>query len=488
MPIRQFKGETWTVQDIENFWEVIDSIGKDWGITYPKTQIEILSSDQMVETIATIGTPCSYDHWSIGKRAVHLHNDYAHGKSGLALELIINSDPTIMYIAENNTLIQQGLVLAHAGIGHGSVFKHNHLFKRWTHATSILDYLTFAKNYIKDCEIKHSPGAVEWMLDRCHALQDYGISHHKRLRIKDYKDRQASLVKESQSIDLNILNASYKADISGRINKLNKALDTEEAIYQFPEENILYFLEKNSPVLSKWQREVIRINRKIAEYFYPQRKTKILHEGWATFIEQQVFNELFNRGHIDEGGYMEFLRDHSNVIYQPAYNSPYYSGSINPYAIGFHIFNDLYRMTIKPTSADWKAYPELCETDWKESLMEIVKNYTDEDFISRYLTSGVIDKFKLFIPKVDLDASEITIEGTSFDEGAIREVLAASLNMHSYQPMLQIEEYNTDFDEALRIGVINYKDRVYDEQALRELGRYIYELWGSKVIMDKSRV
>ena len=50
-----------------------------------------------------------------------------------------------------------------------------------------------------------------------------------------------------------------------------------------PQENLLYFIEKNAPLLEPWQREVVRIVRKVAQYFYPQRQTQVMNEGWATF-------------------------------------------------------------------------------------------------------------------------------------------------------------------------------------------------------------
>ena len=34
---------------------------------------------------------------------------------------------------------------------------------------------------------------------------------------------------------------------------------------------------------------------------------------------------------------LEFLHSHTNVVFQPPYNSPWYSG-INPYALGFAMF------------------------------------------------------------------------------------------------------------------------------------------------------
>ncbi len=41
-----------------------------------------------------------------------------------------------------------------------------------------------------------------------------------------------------------------------------------------PQENLLYFLEKAAPRLQPWQRELLRIVRHIAQYFYPQGQTR----------------------------------------------------------------------------------------------------------------------------------------------------------------------------------------------------------------------
>ena len=65
------------------------------------------------------------------------------------------------------------------------------------------------------------------------------------------------------------------------------------------EENILYFIEKNSPKLETWQRELVRIVRKLAQYFYPQGQTKVMNEGWATFWHYTILNRLYDKGLVE---------------------------------------------------------------------------------------------------------------------------------------------------------------------------------------------
>ena len=44
-------------------------------------------------------------------------------------------------------MTMQALVIAHAAFGHNHFFKNNYLFRQWTDADGILDYLEFAKRY-----------------------------------------------------------------------------------------------------------------------------------------------------------------------------------------------------------------------------------------------------------------------------------------------------------------------------------------------------
>jgi stage V sporulation protein R len=74
---------------------------------------------------------------------------------GLAYEIVINSNPCIAYLMEENTHDHAGLVIAHAAYGHNSFFKGNYLFRTWTNADAIIDYLVFARNYITECEERH---------------------------------------------------------------------------------------------------------------------------------------------------------------------------------------------------------------------------------------------------------------------------------------------------------------------------------------------
>ena len=197
----------WTFELIDRYDQEIGRVARNYGLdTYPN-QIEIISAEQMMDAYSSIGMPVGYNHWTYGKKFLEYEHSYRRGHMGLAYEIVINSDPCIVYLMEENTMTMQALVIAHAAYGHNSFFKGNYLFQTWTSADAIIDYLLFAKNYIAQCEQRYGIEEVELMLDSCHALMNYGVDRYKRpsklsaeKEINRQKEREAFL--QSQVNDL----------------------------------------------------------------------------------------------------------------------------------------------------------------------------------------------------------------------------------------------------------------------------------------------
>src|SRR5256885_11417199 len=99
---------------------------------------------------------------------------------GLAYEIVINSSPCISYLMEENTATMQTLVIAHAAFGHNHFFKNNYLFKQWTDADGILDYLDFAKKYVMSCEERDRKST---RLNSSHLVISYAVFCLKKKKI-----------------------------------------------------------------------------------------------------------------------------------------------------------------------------------------------------------------------------------------------------------------------------------------------------------------
>lgn len=75
-----FHSAEWTVDDIDNAWEVIDNLAKTkYGLDYYPPAIEIVTADQMILASAHIGMPIMYEHWSFGKSFIEMQRQYRQG-------------------------------------------------------------------------------------------------------------------------------------------------------------------------------------------------------------------------------------------------------------------------------------------------------------------------------------------------------------------------------------------------------------------------
>ncbi|WP_434151012.1 SpoVR family protein [Methylocaldum gracile subsp. desertum] len=474
------EGSEWTFELLQSYDTEIARIAAGFGLdTYPN-QIEIITSEQMMDCYSSTGMPVFYPHWSFGKQFLTVEKSYRRGYMGLAYELVINSNPCIAYLMEENSMTMQALVIAHACYGHNSFFKNNYLFKTWTNADAIIDYLVFARNYIAECEERYGVSAVEELLDSCHALMNYGVDRYRRppaLSITEEKHRQ----KEREEYLQSQINDLWLRTVP------KKERYFQEQAHQFPaepEENLLYFFEKNAPLLESWQREIIRIVRKIAQYLYPQRQTKVMNEGWATFWHYTLLNRLYDEGLVTDGFMLEFLQSHTNVISQPPYYSNHFSG-LNPYALGFAMMSDIRRICEHPTDEDRKWFPDLADSDWIKAMDFAMRNFKDESFIAQYLSPKVIRDFKLFSVLDDDLNDELEITHIHDEDGyrAVRHVLSDQYNLGNLEPSIQVYRVDTRGDRSLTLRHYQHHRRPLGEST-NEMLRHVRRLWGFKARLE----
>ncbi len=120
-----------------------------------------------------------------------------------------------------------------------------------------------------------------------------------------------------------------------------------------------------------------------------------MNEGWATFWHYTLLNHLYDEGMVTDGFMIEFLQSHTNVVIQPPFDAPYYSG-INPYALGFAMMRDIRRICEEPTDEDRQWFPDIAGRDWLKVLDFAMRNFKDESFIAQYLSPRLMREFQLF--------------------------------------------------------------------------------------------
>jgi stage V sporulation protein R len=481
-----FEGADWDYDKIRRAFDAIETIATDeLGLdTYPN-QIEVITAEQMLDAYSSIGMPLMYKHWSFGKHFAQDEVLYRKGLRGLAYEIVINSSPCISYIMEENSMTMQTLVIAHAAFGHNHFFKNNNLFRQWTDARGILDYLEFAKKFLAACEERYGHQAVERTLDAAHALMSHGVHRYPRKQPPDLREEQKR-ERERQDYQEKMYNDLWRTvPTKPGASAGPTAAENRKALLNLPEENILYFLEKKAPRLQLWQREILRIVRHIAQYFYPQKQTKLMNEGCATWCHYYIMNRLHQKGQLSDGSLLEFLHSHTSVVFQPDFDDQRFSG-INPYALGFTMMDDIRRICTEPTDEDREWFPGIAgNNDSTGTLRDAWANYRDESFILQFLSPTVMRKMKLFDVRNDAAEPELHVEAIHNERGyrKLRKSLARQYDIGYLEPDIQIVDVDLIGDRKLILQHRVLNRILLEESDTRAVLRHIANLWGYEVML-----
>ena len=480
-----FNGADWDFRTLQRVHDACEEIAQsELGLDVYPNQIEVITAEQMLDAYCSVGMPLFYKHWSFGKHFAFQEASYRKGLRGLAYEIVINSSPCISYLMEENTATMQTLVIAHAAFGHNHFFKNNYLFKQWTDADGILDYLEFAKSYVAHCEERHGRLAVEQTLDAAHALMSHGIDRYpgkKKLDLRTEEKRagRRRLHEESAFNDLwrTVPAGPAKPEATLNVERRRKLLG-------LPQENLLYFLEKSAPRLQPWQRELLRIVRHIAQYFYPQSQTKVMNEGTATYVHYRIMSRLHEQGRLSDGNFLEFLQSHTNVVFQPEFDDPRFSG-FNPYALGFAMMQDIERIVSAPDDEDREWFPEIAGAgDPVGVLRGIWANYRDESFISQFLSPRLMRQLRMFHLHDDpQERAGIRVDAIHDERGyrRLRRELARQYDVGVMDANIEVVDVDLSGDRRLMLRHSVVNDAQLNEADTRRVLQHLADLWSYDV-------
>jgi spore cortex formation protein SpoVR/YcgB (stage V sporulation) len=481
-----FEGADWDFATLRRIFGALEGIAVgELGLDPYPSQIEIITAEQMLDAYASNGMPLFYKHWSFGKHFAFHEAGYRRGLAGLAYEIVINSNPCISYLMEENTASMQCLVMAHAAFGHNHFFKNNYLFKEWTDAEGILDYLSFAKAYIARCEERYGETAVERLLDAAHALMSHGVHRYPRKKRPDLSSEERREEERHRHREQAFNDLWRTLPAKGAAPAANASETRRRALLELPQENILYFLEKSAPRLQPWQREILRIVRQIAQYFYPQRQTKVMNEGCATYCHYRIMTRLHERGQIGDGAFLEFLHSHTNVIRQPEFDDPHYGG-INPYALGFAMMGDIERICTAPSQEDREWFPDIAgRGDAMAVLRDVWANYRDESFIAQFLSPHLIRRWRMFHLMDDPDAPELQVEAIHDERGyrRIRRMLARQYDVGWSDPDIQVADVDLAGDRRLILHHHILNGAMLQAEDVKHVLQRLADLWGYDVVL-----
>ncbi|MCW4643547.1 SpoVR family protein [Bacillus safensis] len=432
----------------------ITEIAEGFGLDFYPMRYEICPAE-IIYTFGAYGMPTRFSHWSFGKQFHKMKLHYDLGLSKI-YELVINSNPCYAFLLDNNTLVQNKLIVAHV-LAHCDFFKNNCRFQNTKR--DMVESMSAAAERIKEYEHIHGTKEVESFLDAVLAIQEHIDPSLVRSKLNWNMD-------DEESEDDKPKRQTPYDDLWGMDEP--KTREKKKTVKQFPpkpEKDLLLFIEAHSRELEPWQRDVLTMLREEMLYFWPQLETKIMNEGWASYWHQRIMREL----DLDSSESIEFAKLNAGVV-QPS------KTGINPYYLGLKIFEDIEERYNNPCEELKKA--GVTEGSGRSKMFEVREIESDISFIRNYLTKDLVMREDLYLfQKQGRDYKVIDKEWK-----AVRDQLV-SMRVNGGFPYLTV--IDGDYLKNNELYIKHWYEGIeLDLKYLEKVLPYLYQLWGRSVHIE----
>lgn len=253
---------------LEQIWDIATN---KFGLDPFPTRFEVVPATVMYE-VGSYALPGRYSHWTFGKAYHKMKTMYDFGLSKI-YEVVINSNPSYAFLLENNSLLQNKLVIAHV-LGHVDFFKHNAYFSR-TNRRMVDDAAIHARR-INEYEFKYGRKIVEDFLDAVLSIEEHIDPYFFIKKGRNGKKADEPEKRRAKPGPYDDLASTQEREAIAKA----EAAQAEDEQGQ-PEKDLIWFIMQNSPILQPWQRDVMSMIHDEMLYFVPQMQTKVMNEGWA---------------------------------------------------------------------------------------------------------------------------------------------------------------------------------------------------------------
>ena len=234
--------------------------------------------------------------------------------------------------------------------------------------------------------------------------------------------------------------------------------------------DIMRFILENAP-LKEWEADILAILREEAYYFLPQRLTKIMNEGWASYWHSKIMTKKV----LKASEIIDFADHHAGVMAMSKQN-------INPYKIGIELFRDIeYRWDTGKYGKEYQECTNMAaKQSWdlklgggREKIFEVRKTHNDITFIDEFFTEEFCERQQLFTYKYNPRTGRYEIDTRDFED--IKSKLLSQLTNFG-QPLIEIETGNFSNRGELLLKHI-HQGVDLDMSFAAETMKNVYALW-----------
>jgi len=442
---------------VEEIWEVATT---RFGLDPFPVRFEIVPASVMYE-VGSYALPGRYSHWTFGKAYHRMKMMYDFGLSKI-YEVVINSNPSYAFLLETNSPTQNKMVIAHV-LGHIDFFKNNVYFSKTNRR--MVDEAALHARRMSEYEFKYGRKVVEEFLDAVLSIEEH-IDPNFFIK-KPVEQREDEADKKPQRREGPYDDLLSKAEIEKTTSTDETADRRHKPSIDVPEKDLIYFMMKHSPSLEPWQRDVMAMLHEEMEYFIPQLQTKIMNEGWASIWHSRIMREL----DLPTDEHLEFAELHAGVV------SPH-KGQLNPYYLGYKIFEDIEKRWDNPTDEEREKFGRR-GGEGRDKMFEVRELDNDISFLRNYLTEEMCEELDLFVYEL-VDDEDRTVTEKRWER--VRDQITANKTNFGFP---YIEVVDGDYDGNRELYLMHRFEGVeLDMKYARKTLEYVYKLWGRDVHLE----
>ncbi|MCZ6516284.1 MAG: SpoVR family protein [Gammaproteobacteria bacterium] len=436
---------------LASYGRKLEVLAQDLGLEYYPVHFEEVPDSFMME-IAIYGLPVRMPHWSFGVRYIYQLVQHRMGHSRL-FEVVFPGNPGRAYLAKNNSLQENTLVMAHV-LGHADFSKNNALFRRSQEEGGyrIVEQAAAHARQIGSAIEEHGQERVEKILDAALALEAH-IDIFKGLPRQKYPEYLEERPPGEPDPFLERFH-SLPGD-EGRASEI--ATRVRASVPPHPERDLLWFIANYAPELEDWERDIFLAVREESFYFYPVFACQIMNEGWASYWHARLLREA---DWLPQSEYLDAVKTHSDVV-RPHAAGNEVSLQVNPYHLGFSL---------------WE---KIVEDKGMEAACEIRAQDDDFSFIRNHLTEDLAEELDLFKYDVSKDGT-VTVAERDID--ALRDALLAPKYNFGAPAVLAVE---VSSDGGLQLHHEHQTDgRGLDLDRSSKVLEYVHRVWRRPVTLS----
>ena len=419
--------------------DVILKYALDYQLDFYDVVFEVCDYETINILAAHGGFPSRYPHWRFGMEYDQLSKGYTYGVQKI-YEMVVNTNPCYAYLLNANHWVDQKTVMAHV-YGHADFFKNNLWFSHTNR--KMMDVMANHGTRVRRYMDRYGQEKVERFIDQVLSIEnlmDINMLFEQRKNKRDSEDGEeegkSDFEEVSSALKTFMRSNLSKKEKTKQKKKKDKRKDRRKDKVECTPRDVMKYLMEYAP-LEEWQSDILGILREEAYYFLPQRLSKIMNEGWASYWHSKIMTEKA----LSASEVMDFADHHAGIMAM----SPQ---QINPYKIGIELWRDIeYRWDRGMFGKDYRECSEMGEkADWdkkmglgRKKMFEIRRTHNDITFIDEFFTQDFCERQQLFTYNFNNRTGRFEIDSREFEK--IKEKLLMELTNFG-QPIIEVVSGN----------------------------------------------